>query len=77
MNSTDPPTSPRRRILITAGAMDILIGALLLVFGLGWLPAGFRPADFGMPAWAVILGDIFFLILGTGVFVYNFSRYYE
>ncbi len=77
MNSTDPPNPSRRRALIIAGAMDILTGALLLVFGLGWLPAGFRPADFGMPAWAVILGGVFFLILGTGVFVYNFSRFYE
>ncbi len=55
-----------------SGAMDALIGAVLLLIGFGWLPVDVT--DYGFANWHVgLIGAVMF-ILGTITFAYNFSR---
>jgi hypothetical protein len=58
-----------------SGITDALIGAVLLLFGLGFLP--FEVTKYGFENWQVnLLGAVMF-ILGIGTFAYNLSRLEE
>jgi hypothetical protein len=58
-----------------SGITDTLIGAALLLFGLGFLPV--EVTKYGFENWQVnLLGAVMF-ILGIGVFAYNLSRLEE
>ena len=55
-----------------SGAIDALIGGILLLIGFGVLPLDVT--QYGVQSWHVnLLGAVMFL-LGAGTFAYNFSR---
>lgn len=55
-----------------SGAIDAVIGGILLLIGLGYLPVDV--AQYGVENWHVnLLGGVMFL-LGAGTFAYNVSR---
>jgi hypothetical protein len=73
MNSSSNRT--RRLVFMISGITDALIGAVLLLFGLGLLPV--EVTKYGFENWQVnLLGAIMF-ILGIGIFTYNLSRLEE
>ena len=58
-----------------SGAIDALIGAILLLIGFGLIPLDVT--QYGVQAWHVnLLGAVMFL-LGAGTFIYNLSRLEE
>lgn len=62
----------RRLILAFSGAIDVVIGAALLLSGLGVLPV--RASDWGLPSGvALVVGAVVF-VGGAVVAVYNYSR---
>ena len=66
------PNRPRRIVFMLSGAIDAVIGGILLLIGLGYLPLDV--AQYGVENWHVnLLGSVMFL-LGAGTFAYNFSR---
>jgi len=70
-----PPHRARRIAFMLSGAIDALIGGVLLLIGFGLLPVDVT--QYGAQAWHVnLLGGIMFL-LGAGTFAYNFSRFDE
>jgi hypothetical protein len=66
------PGKIRRLIFIISGATDALIGAAILLVGLGWVPIDFGAG--GPPTWALMLIGAVMFIAGIWVAVYNFSR---
>ncbi len=55
-----------------SGAIDALIGCILLLMGLHWLPIDIT--RYGFENWqAFLVGGLFFLV-GIGVLAYNLSR---
>lgn len=72
---SQPPNRTRRIAFMISGAIDALIGAVLLLMGFGLLPIDVT--DYGFANWHVsLLGAIMF-ILGAGTFAYNLSRLEE
>ena len=70
-----PPNRTRRIAFMISGAIDALIGAILLLVGFGLLPIDVT--NYGFANWHVnLLGAVMF-ILGAGTFAYNFSRLEE
>jgi membrane-bound ClpP family serine protease len=70
-----PPNKGRRLAFIINGAIDALIGAILLLIGFGILPVDL--AKFGLaPIHVNVIGAVMFL-LGAFTFTYNLSRYEE
>jgi hypothetical protein len=70
-----PPNKARRIAFMLSGAIDALIGAVLLSIGLGWIPLDV--SQYGVQNWHVnLLGAVMFL-LGAGTFAYNLSRLEE
>ncbi len=65
-------TKNRRLALLLSGAMDMLIGAAILLLGLGFLPV-----DVNAPPWTMVLIGAILFIAGTGVATYNISRWSE
>ena len=55
-----------------SGATDALIGAVILLIGFGLLPVDI--ADYGLPAWLVILVGAVMFIIGAWMAAYNYSR---
>jgi membrane-bound ClpP family serine protease len=69
------PNRTRRIAFILSGAIDALIGGILLLIGFGILPLDFT--QYGVQNWQVnLLGAVLFL-LGAGTFAYNLSRLEE
>ncbi|HET9591120.1 MAG TPA: hypothetical protein VFO91_20205 [Anaerolineales bacterium] len=68
----DVPTRTKRYALILSGAIDAVIGAVILLIGFGLLPIDV--ADYGIPAWLAILVGAFMFIMGAWVAAYNYSR---
>ena len=70
-----PPNRTRRIAFMISGAIDALIGAVLLLIGFGLLPIDVT--NYGFASWHVnLLGAVMF-ILGAGTFAYNLSRLEE
>ncbi len=66
------PNRPRRIAFMLSGAIDALIGGVLLLIGFGYLPVDVT--QYGVENWHVnLLGSVMFF-LGAGTFAYNFSR---
>lgn len=60
---------------MVSGAIDALLGAVLLLIGFGLLPVDVT--NYGLANWHVnLLGAVMFL-LGAGTFAYNLSRLEE
>jgi membrane-bound ClpP family serine protease len=71
----NPSNRNKRLVFMISGITDALIGALLLLIGLGLLPVDVT--SYGVQNWHVnLLGAVMF-ILGVGIFAYNFSRLEE
>ena len=58
-----------------SGAVDALLGAALLMIGLGVLPVDVN--NYGFANWHVNLLGAVMVILGAGMFAYNLSRLEE
>ena len=69
------PNRNKRIVFIISGVTDSLLGAALLLIGFGFLPIDI--ADYGFPAWLVILVGAFMFIMGAWVAAYNYSRLEE
>jgi branched-subunit amino acid ABC-type transport system permease component len=66
------PNRARRIAFIVSGAMDALLGGILLLIGFGFLPVD--ATQYGVQNWHVnLLGGVMFL-LGAVTFAYNLSR---
>jgi len=73
MNS--PSNRNKRLAFMISGITDVLIGAVLLLIGFGYLPV--EVTEYGFENWHVdLLGAVLF-ILGIGTFAYNLSRLEE
>ena len=73
--NTIPPNKARRIAFMLSGAIDALIGGILLLIGFGVLPVDVT--QYGVETWHVnLLGAVMFL-LGAITFAYNFSRLEE
>jgi hypothetical protein len=73
--NNNSPNRARRLVFMLSGALDALIGGILLLIGFGLLPV--EVSNFGMENWHVnLLGAVMFL-LGAGTFAYNLSRMEE
>jgi hypothetical protein len=73
MNS--PSNRNKRLAFMISGITDVLIGAVLLLIGFGYLPV--EVTKYGFENWHVdLLGAVLF-ILGIGTFAYNLSRLEE
>jgi hypothetical protein len=69
------PNRPKRIAFMISGAIDALIGAVLLLIGFGLLPLDVT--TYGFENWHVnLLGGVMF-ILGAVTFAYNLSRLEE
>lgn len=71
----NPPNRTRRIAFMISGAIDALIGAVLLLIGFGLLPIDVT--NYGLANWHVILLGAVMFILGAGTFAYNLSRLEE
>jgi ABC-type branched-subunit amino acid transport system permease subunit len=70
-----PPNKARRIAFMLSGAIDALIGAVLLLIGFGLIPLDVT--QYGVQNWHVnLLGGAMFL-LGAVTFAYNLSRLEE
>lgn len=70
-----PPSKARRIAFMLSGAIDALIGAVLLLIGFGSIPLDVT--QYGVQNWHVnLLGGAMF-ILGAVTFAYNLSRLEE
>lgn len=70
-----PPNKTRRLAFILSGAMDALLGGILLLIGFGFLSVDVT--DYGFQNWhALLLGGILFAT-GMGFVIYNASRWEE
>jgi hypothetical protein len=69
------PNKTRRIAFILSGAMDALLGGILLLIGFGFLPVDVR--DYGVQPWhAIVLGGVLF-VTGMWFVAYNASRLEE
>jgi len=66
------PKRNRRFILIFSGATDVLLGAVILLIGLGFFPIDI--ADYGFPLWVIFLVGGLIFISGVWMVAYNYSR---
>jgi len=66
------PQKTKRMILIVSGAMDALLGAVILIVGLGFFPVDI--AEYGIPQWIVLAIGGFMFIMGAWIVVHNYSR---
>jgi hypothetical protein len=71
----DPSKKTRRLALILSGLVDVLIGAAILLVGLGILPLDIT--SLGLPNWLVILIGAVMAVAGASMSIYNFSRLEE
>jgi branched-subunit amino acid ABC-type transport system permease component len=69
------PNRNKRIVFMLSGAIDALIGAVILLIGFGFLPVDI--ADYGLPSWVVILVGAFMFIMGAWMAAYNYLRLEE
>ncbi len=72
MGTNDPEKRKRRMAVAFSTATDAVLGAVLVLFGLGLLPI--RPDQLDIPPVFVIVFGALMFVIGTGVAVYNYSR---
>jgi len=72
MNESPSPKRTRRYVLIMSGATDVLLGAGLVLVGLGFFPID--TADYGLPLWVALLVGGLIFISGVWMAIYNYSR---
>ena len=72
MNESPNPKRSRRLILAFSGATDVLLGAVIVLIGLGFFPIDI--ADYGLPLWVVMLVGVLTFISGLWMVAYNYSR---
>lgn len=69
------PNRTRRIVFILSGAMDALLGGILLMIGFGFLPVDVTAYGF-QPWHAILLGGVLF-VAGMWFVAYNASRLEE
>ena len=69
------PNKTRRIVFILSGAMDALLGGILLMIGFGFLPVDVTAYGF-QPWHALLLGGVLFVV-GMWFVAYNASRLEE
>jgi len=72
MNESPNPKRTRRYVLIMSGATDVLLGAAILLVGLGIFPIDIT--DYGFPLWVILLVGGLIFISGVWMVAYNYSR---
>lgn len=69
------PNRTRRIAFMLSGAIDAILGGILLLIGFGFLPIDVT--EYGVQSWHVnLLGGVLF-VLGAMTFAYNLSRLEE
>lgn len=69
------PNRARRLAFVISGAVDAILGSILLLLGFGWLPVDVR--DYGFQPWhAMLVGGLLFFT-GMWFVVHNLSRLEE
>lgn len=71
MNGNNPQRN-RRIVLIISGAVDAVIGAVILLIGFGFFPIDL--ADDGIPPVVLLVIGGFMLIMGAWMAIHNYSR---
>jgi len=62
----------KRKVLILAGASDVLIGTAIALIGLGFFHVDI--SSFGIPPWAaIVIGGVIFAS-GAWMLIHNYSR---
>lgn len=72
MNGNKHSQKNRRLAMIISGITDAVLGAAIVLIGLGFFPIDI--ADYGFPLWAVLLVGGVMFIIGVWVAVHNYSR---
>jgi len=62
----------RRLAFVISGVMDTLIGAVIVLIGLGLLPV--NPREYGLPTGLVIAIGGIMLVSGMAMAICNFTR---
>ncbi len=72
MGYNNPEKRKRRLALALGGSLDVLLGAVLVFFGLGLFPV--QPEDLGIPTIIIVPIGIVMFVVGASVAVYNYTR---
>ena len=72
MNKNNDPQRSRRLAMIISGATDAVLGAAIVLIGLGFFPIDI--AEYGFPQWAVLLVGGVMFTLGAWLATHNYSR---
>ena len=72
MNGNNNPQRNKRLVLAFSGAIDALIGVVILIVGLGFFPIDI--AEYGIPQWVILFVGGFMFIMGAWVAIRNYSR---
>ncbi len=72
MGYNHPERRNRRLALALSGSLDTLLGAVLVLFGLGLFPV--RPDGLGIPAIVILAIGAAMFVVGAWVAVYNYTR---
>jgi len=68
----NPSHRNKRLVFMISGITDALIGAVLLLIGVGLLPIDIT--DYGIPRWPVVLAGAFMFIIGAWMAAHHYSR---
>ena len=72
MNGNNNQQKNKRFVLLISGAVDAVIGAVILLVGFGFFPLDI--ADYGIPQVVILFIGGFMLIMGAWMAIHNYSR---
>jgi ABC-type branched-subunit amino acid transport system permease subunit len=72
MNGSNNPQRNKRLAMLVSGAMDAVLGAVIVLIGLGFFPVNID--EYGFPQWIVLLVGGVMFTLGAWLAIYNYSR---
>jgi len=72
MDGNQNPERTRRLIFVISGVTDTIIGAVLVMMGLGLLPVNL--GEYGLPTWALLEIGGAMLVSGMAIAIYHFTR---
>ena len=68
----NPSNRNKRLVFMMSGITDVLISAVILLIGFGFLPIDIT--GYGIPRWSVVLAGGFIFIVGAWMAAYHYSR---